>query len=145
MLIRTAQDILGGAADGIYHKDDAKGCKSFGYSILTPDTNSSKQKCSPNNPIVINQIDPAKKSKDKGSSGSESESSSDEESDEIYEPDPETGSEEGSPDILAVNDKRGRDWICWYCTKKGHLMTDCYDYLKNKSPHPEGIFVKKEL
>ena len=23
-------------------------------------------------------------------------------------------------------------------------MTDCYDYLKKKSPHPEGIFVKKE-
>ena len=144
LLIRTAQDILGGAADGIYHKDDAKGCKSFGYSILTPDTNRAKQKGTPNDPIVINQIEPQKKSKNKESSGSESESSSDEESEEIYESDPETESDAGSPDILAVNDKRGRDWVCWYCTKKGHLMTDCYDYLKKKSPHPEGIFVKKE-
>ena len=120
LLIRTAQDILGGVADGIYHKDEAKGCKSFGYSILSPDTNRGKPKGSPNDPIVINQIDQTNKSNDKESGVSESESNSDKESDEIYESDPETESEEMSPDILAVNDKKCRDWVCWFCTKKGN-------------------------
>jgi hypothetical protein len=138
LLIRTAQEIMRYSGDGIYNKDDAKGCKSFGYSILSHITKSGhKQKGSANDPIVINQID--KSDQTDSETSSDDQSSSDDSSGSEQ-----SGSEsevEESDQIQAVDGKK--EGVCWFCMRAGHFMDTCYDKLNGRQHHPKGIWATK--
>jgi hypothetical protein len=151
-LLKGAQQILDGVQDGYYRADDARGCKSLSYALLSSrdsrQTARGHYRGSVNNPITIAQM-----GQDRGRITDneyllEEVSESDEEYSDL---EPESDPEDDDNDklhelqIMALNDrKKNVDMQCYFCGKKGHSMTQCWDREKGKLPHPFGVYAKRE-
>ena len=153
-LLKGAQQILDGVQDGYYRADDARGCKSLSYALLTSrdsrQTAKGYNRGSENNPITIAQIGQNRgRPKDNEYLLEEVSESDEEYSDSEAESDPEDDDTDKLHElqIMALNDKRNQknpDMKCYFCGKMGHSMTHCWDREKGRSPHPLGVYAQRE-